>query len=246
MPARRAIRGLVTIATGLLILALAAGVSLPRGVGEDPPVTGSRASGSGRPIAVGSDDGDPPIDAAVRPGGNEAPRRAGDRRVGDGAVTADLRPRAAPEPIAPPSVLRIEAVGIEAPVVPTDTDEHGVLEVPPPEQVGWFERWPAPGDRGPAVLAGHVDSRSGPGALFPLVEVRPGMTVEVERQDGSTLTFLVDRVETHPKDRFPTQEVYGEVPGIQLRVITCTGPFDAATRQYRDNLVVFAVHPADE
>lgn len=144
------------------------------------------------------------------------------------------------EPVAPPSMVRIDAVGIKASVVPTDTDEHGVLGVPPPNKVGWFERWPAPGEPGPAVLAGHVDSRTGPGALFALVEVRPGMTIEIDRQDGSTATFLIERIETHAKALFPTRAVYGDVPTPQLRLITCTGPFDPVARQYRDNLVVFA------
>jgi hypothetical protein len=70
--------------------------------------------------------------------------------------------------------------------------------------------------------------------------VQAGDTVDVARDDGSVATFVVDRVEVHPKDEFPTIDVYGNTDDAQLRLITCGGEFDASVRSYEDNIVVFA------
>ena len=94
---------------------------------------------------------------------------------------------------------------------------------------------------GPAVLAGHVDSTAGPAVFWRLRDLAPGDEVLVDRADGTTARFTVTRVERHPKDAFPTDEVYGPTTGAELRLITCGGEFDRAARSYRDNVVVFAV-----
>ncbi len=97
-----------------------------------------------------------------------------------------------------------------------------------------------PGRLGPAVIAGHVDSRSGPAVFYRLRELRPGDLVVVERADGTRLRFLVERVDRFPKAGFPTAAVFGPVPSAALRLITCAGDFDRASGHYLDNLVVSA------
>ncbi|MBC8093362.1 MAG: class F sortase, partial [Pseudonocardia sp.] len=98
-----------------------------------------------------------------------------------------------------------------------------------------------PGDAGPALVAGHVDSRSGPGVFFRLGEVQVGDRVEVARADGSTVAFTVTGRFDTPKAAFPTELVYAPTPGPELRLVTCGGSFDRATGHYRDNIVVEAV-----
>jgi len=140
-----------------------------------------------------------------------------------------------------PVTVSIPAIGVRSAVVPLRLDDRGVLEAPEDfDRVGWFAAGPAPGDPGPAVVAGHVDSRRGPAVFFRLKELRPGDRVEVQRSDGATAHFRVDAVERYPKGRFPTASVYGPTPGRVLRLITCGGTFDAARRSYRDNIVVYA------
>ena len=41
------------------------------------------------------------------------------------------------------------------------------------------------------------------------------------------------------KDAFPTGAVYGPA-GPTLRLVTCTGAFDRASRHYMSNLIVYA------
>jgi sortase (surface protein transpeptidase) len=106
--------------------------------------------------------------------------------------------------------------------------------------VGWYRESPTPGERGPAVLAAHVDRNYQKGAFYDLHKLEPGDEVLVDRADGSMVSFEVSRIEQYPRDNFPTQEVYGDVDGAELRLITCGGDVDRAAHSYRDNVVVYA------
>ncbi|WP_035306318.1 class F sortase [Actinokineospora inagensis] len=141
-----------------------------------------------------------------------------------------------------PTRLRIPAIGVDTPLVDINVDGTGAL-IPPtaPDIAGWFTAGPAPGAIGPALLAGHVDSRAGPGVFFRLVDLRPGDRVEVDRADGSRAVFGVVSTTRTPKAAFPTDAVYAPTPGPELRLVTCGGTFDRAIRSYRDNVIVQAV-----
>jgi sortase (surface protein transpeptidase) len=141
-----------------------------------------------------------------------------------------------------PVRLRIPAIGVDAAaLVPLGLGDGHVLEAPARfEDVGWYAGGPVPGDPGPAVLAAHVDSRSGPAPFFRLRDLRDGDEVFVARSDGRETRFVVDGVQRYSKNAFPTDAVYGPAPGSALRLITCGGSFDAAKRSYRDNIVVYA------
>jgi hypothetical protein len=65
--------------------------------------------------------------------------------------------------------------------------------------------------------------------------------VYVRRADGTLAEFTVTTVSRYAKDSFPTEAVYGAVPDSELRLITCGGTFDYATRSYLSNTVVYAV-----
>jgi sortase (surface protein transpeptidase) len=137
--------------------------------------------------------------------------------------------------------LTIPAIGVATPLVRLGLEPGGAMAVPADfGRAGWFAGGPAPGQVGPAVIAGHVDSRTGPAVFYRLRELRPGQAVVVERADGTRLRFLVSGARSYPKAAFPTAEVFGPVPEAELRLITCSGDFDRARGSYRDNLVVSA------
>jgi sortase (surface protein transpeptidase) len=139
-----------------------------------------------------------------------------------------------------PARITIPTIGVDAAVVDLGKNPDGTLEVPGWQDAGWWRRGPEPGERGPAVIVGHVDSSSGPDVFYRLGELRAGELVEIGLDDGGTARYVVDRLERFAKDAFPTRDVYDLTPGPELRLITCDGDFDTATGHYLDNLVVFA------
>jgi hypothetical protein len=167
--------------------------------------------------------------------------------------TAQTMP-AAPAAPAPPGKQIGQFVGASAPTgieIPsigvTSTNfvdlvigGDGAITVPgSADEVGIYSGGPTPGQLGPAVIGAHVDSTKGPGIFYRLGSVKPGDTVKISRADGSTTTFVVDKVASYPKDQFPTEEVYrGDFDKSEIRLVTCGGTFDKV-KHYLDNVVVF-------
>jgi LPXTG-site transpeptidase (sortase) family protein len=148
---------------------------------------------------------------------------------------------AGPVTAAPPTRVRIPAIRVDSPLESLGLDDAGALRAPVDYgRAGWYAGGTAPGDTGPAVIAGHVDSHAGPAVFFRLYQLRPGDLVQVQRGDR-WLAFRVIATARYAKDRFPTGEVYGPTPDPQLRLITCGGSFDATRRSYVDNVVAYAV-----
>jgi len=143
-----------------------------------------------------------------------------------------------------PRTLNIPAIGVHTSLMSLGLESDGTVEVPPLEPdapAGWYKNLATPGEPGPAVILGHVDSaRDGPAVFYRLRELRPGDRISVGRADGSTVRFVVRSTARYPKKNFPTAVVYGPRPGAELRLVTCGGSFDALRGHYRDNIVVFA------
>ena len=141
----------------------------------------------------------------------------------------------------PPVGLRIDRIGVQTPLDPLDLDADGAVAAPADvDHAGWFVRGPQPGQPGPALIAGHVDSATGPAVFVRLAALTAGDRIAVDRADGTTATFVVDAVGRYPKAAFPSAAVYGPVPVPALRLVTCGGAFDRASGHYLDNVVVFA------
>ena len=142
---------------------------------------------------------------------------------------------------APPTRLWIPAIAVSTPLVRLGRLPDGTIEVPKDwNTAGWYDKGPRPGQPGPAVILGHVDSRSGPAVFYRLRALRPRDIIRVGLADGRILVFRVQRVERYPKNEFPTEAVYFPTLNRELRLITCGGEFDYAKRSYVDNIVVYA------
>lgn len=144
-----------------------------------------------------------------------------------------------------PVSLRIPSLDIATEVNPIGKNPDGTLAVPQPgpqlDEAAWFNQSPSPGQPGPSIIEGHVDTESGPSVFFDLADIEPGATIEVTRTDGVVVTFTVDGVRTFAKSAFPTELVYGgeDLTTPQLRLITCAD-FDPTTRHHVGNAIVFA------
>jgi len=144
--------------------------------------------------------------------------------------------------VAEPTRLTIESVGIDT------TFEGGLrlnpdntIEVPDSyDELGWYEHGPLPGELGPSVILGHVDSFTGPAVFHPLQNTKRGDIIEIERVDGSRAHFTITRHSYRQQSSFPTEEVYADIDHAGLRLVTCSGTFDQGKQVYSHNLIVFA------
>ncbi|HYF05793.1 MAG TPA: class F sortase [Patescibacteria group bacterium] len=152
--------------------------------------------------------------------------------VGDRITTSG------PDPVS----LSIPTLQLAAPFVPLGLTADKKLEVPgKPEQVGWYIHRAKPGDIGPAVVVGHLDTQAGKPAVFAkLHQVKPGDAIMVARSDGSEAVFEVESVQEYTQDTFPTEQVYGPINYAGLRLVTCSGVYNKDLRHYSHNLIVFA------
>jgi hypothetical protein len=143
--------------------------------------------------------------------------------------------------VAEPVRVRIPAVGVDTALVRLGKAGDGSIEVPAQFDVaGWFAEGPRPGEPGPAVVLGHVDSRTGPAVFYPVATLPKDTRILVDRADGTTVAFRVTGTQRVPKIAFPTDLVYGPTLEPSLRLVTCGGSFDSAAGSYRDNVIVYA------
>jgi Sortase domain len=156
-------------------------------------------------------------------------------------LPAPVRPKGHKRPAPRPVHIRIPAIGVSARVIRLGLNPDHTLQVPRNfSDTGWWAGGTSPGDPGPAVIAGHVDSYTGPAVYFKLKELRRGDQIRVERRNGSVVRFTVQGLHSYPKSHFPTKRVYGPTRQPTLRLITCSGTFDRSTGHYLDNTVVYA------
>lgn len=138
-----------------------------------------------------------------------------------------------------PVSVAIPAINVQTTLQMLTLDSTGALNPPTNlTQAGWYTGSAVPGQLGPAVIAGHIDSVSGPAVFYHLEYLKAGDTVTVTLSDQSKVEYVVTAVESYPKDNFPTDSVYGPVPDAELRLITCGGAF--ANGHYLNNTVVYA------
>ncbi|MFH8488957.1 class F sortase [Streptomyces longisporoflavus] len=209
---RRAFAPVAAAVTAALLLTACAGA----GAGED----GNDTAGSQAPPARSA----PSAEPSEEPG-------AGPDRAGSATDLA----RSVPQRVSIPSL------GVSSELETLGQNKDGAMTTPEnPDLAGWYEPGPAPGSRGPAVIAGHVTWNGADAVFKGLKTMKAGDTIEVAREDGKTATFTVDRVEEYPKKKFPTLEVYKNIDHAGLRLITCGGEFDADRHYYANNVTVFA------
>jgi hypothetical protein len=217
-PGKRRLRNAVLPVAAGLLAAFVGGTTYL--IAHEPPVTDEAGRWTGTPAATASADAAP---FAVSEDGADP----------FGAQRATLT--------GVPTRLKVAAIDLDTPLESLRIGADGQLQ-PPRDfaKAGWYTAGTRPGDVGPAVIAGHVDSRRGPAVFYELRKVTKGDRIEVTR-GGRTVRFTVVRTAWYPKAKFPTTEVYGPTPDRQLRLITCGGVFDHSLRSYKDNLVVYAV-----
>jgi sortase (surface protein transpeptidase) len=213
------------IALGAAVLLLAGGATVAA-VAAQPGGSGADAQGPASTTAPAS---------SASPGADPASGAAGSFQ--DPAAPSYTAPPAG----ATPERVQIPSIGVDSGLEDLGLGAAGELDPPQAwESAGWYRDGTVPGAVGPAVIAGHVDSGSGPAVFVDLAKLAVGDEVQVTLSTGTVETFRVTGSERTPKATFPTSDVYGSTPTPSLRLITCDGTFDRSTGHYVDNLIVFA------
>lgn len=183
--------------------------------------------------------------ALVRNGSGEfdvGPPQPATAAAADSRVPGTFAGSVTPLSYSVPERVRIPAIQVDAPIMPVGLDADGWVGAPPPEDpnlAGWFTGAVSPGEKGTAVVVGHVDNRMGPAVFYGLGALKKGNRVEVRRKDGKTAVFEIYGIEVFEKNNFPGDRVYGSKGTAELRVITCGGGF-SKQNGYAGNVVTFA------
>ena len=152
-----------------------------------------------------------------------------------------------------PKRIIIPAISVSAKIIPLGLNRDRTIQVPRSFKVaGWFRPGPEPGEKGAAIIIGHVDSFRGPGVFFHLRALRRGDRIKVvlkttktkkkakKAKSPKSLQFIVTSTREVSKQRFPTKLVYGRTRRPTLRLVTCGGQFNLKTHHYLNNFIVFA------
>lgn len=202
-------------------------------------------------ILIGMDEQQAP----PRPPDSAAQQQPGRPDIHGAPAASGAAPRSAAGPVLPssePTRIDIPAIDVHHTLIGLGHNPDGSVQVPSLDDVavpGWDTLSPAPGQQGPAVIVGHVDSaEQGRGVFYDLGALRPGDTFTVTRADHTAAVFEITGVDEYAKDDFPTLTVYGNTAGAEARLITCGGTFDEQSGDYESNIVAYArlvdSHPA--
>jgi Sortase domain len=154
--------------------------------------------------------------------------------------TTTAKPKAKGLSASPPTAVSIPSIGVATSLIQLGRNADGSVAVPQSFHVaGWYTGSVTPGQIGPTIILGHVDSKAGPGIFFRLGALEPGDKVTVNRADGKAVTFVITGVRSYLKNEFPTLSVYADTPIPTLRLITCGGAFDRSTGHYLSNIIAF-------
>lgn len=158
-----------------------------------------------------------------------------------------LPPSAAPRnqivnKISPGSPLRltIPAINVNAGIQHVGITPKGEMGVPSNTlDVGWFDLGPRPGERGNAVIAGHLDGEHGAAGVFTnLDKLKEGDKLYIEDGTGTSIAFVVRERRIYNPGY--ADEVFSQSDSVHLNLITCGGAWDGVIKSYSKRLVVFA------
>jgi hypothetical protein len=143
-----------------------------------------------------------------------------------------------------PVSVDIPAIGVHSKLLHLGVNRDGTIRVPSlstrADEAAWYKYSATPGQRGVSVIEGHVDSYLGAAVFYRLGALRPGDSIDVTLANGITAVFRVTGVRQYDKSRYPANTIYGTTGFPALRLITCGGAFDYASRSYLSSTVVFA------
>ncbi|MCA0989394.1 class F sortase [Guptibacillus algicola] len=141
-----------------------------------------------------------------------------------------------------PAQLVIQEIGVDAKVEHVGQLPNGQMDVPTEDKnVGWYELGAEPGEAGNAVIAGHVDNKTGPAVFFHLGDLKPGDVLTVTSDKGKSYEFTVESIASYPRNNAPLEKIFGMSNKPRLNLITCSGGFNRNAGTHEERMVVYTV-----
>ena len=171
----------------------------------------------------------------------EPPERASSNLASGSFATATPTPVDELQPVR----LDIPSIGIDSFIEPLGVLPNGDLQTPtqnPWVDSGWYSDGPHPGERGSAVIDGHLDRPGGyPAVFWYLRNIQVGSTVFVTQKNGKQLRFHVTHIVYYTPQDAPLQDIFGNRSGYYLNLITCAGDWIPDQHQTTLRLVVYTI-----
>jgi LPXTG-site transpeptidase (sortase) family protein len=138
-----------------------------------------------------------------------------------------------------PVRLIIPAINVDANIQQVGITSEGDMEVPSNTvDVGWFKLGSRPGEKGSAVISGHVDGKNGEVAVFTnLDKLKKGDKLYIQDDKGTTTSFVVRESRTYTPGY--AEEVFSLNDSAHLNLVTCDGVWDKNKKIYTKRLVLF-------
>ncbi len=154
-----------------------------------------------------------------------------------------VTPQATAEVKAVPMRLLIPSIDVNASVETVGVTSSGDLAVPeqkPWVDVGWYASGPYPGEKGSAVIDGHLDRPGGyPAVFWRLRDLQVGNEVKVIDSQGKMLRFRVTDIAYYAPQNAPIEQIFANPNGRFLNLITCAGDWIPSQHQTTQRLVVY-------
>jgi LPXTG-site transpeptidase (sortase) family protein len=154
---------------------------------------------------------------------------------------AASQPGPAPTFTQPPLRLSVPAIGVDTLIEYVATKADGSMDIPHnPFNVAYYRYGASVGEKGNAVIAGHLDWYNiGAAVFYNLRKLQPGDMVYVYTTLGIRHSFRVTETASYPLNDFPQERIFGSSDSPNLNLITCNGSFDPSSASYNRRLVVY-------
>jgi LPXTG-site transpeptidase (sortase) family protein len=140
-----------------------------------------------------------------------------------------------------PVRLMVPQLSIDAKIQYVGTTTTGAMGIPSNfSDVAWYKFGTMPGEKGSAVIDGHLDNGLGLPAVFnKLEELKRGDSLYVVTEGEQQIEFIVERLENYEYTQLPLQEIFHRNDDVWLNLITCSGSWIKDKKTYNQRLVVY-------
>lgn len=147
-----------------------------------------------------------------------------------------------------PRALYIDKLKIAARILPMSVNKDGSVQSPKNiYDSGWYTGSVKPGEVGAQFIDGHASGPTREGLFAYLDKLGVGDTLQIEKGDGTRLTYKVVHTEVVPLDGFDMKKAllpYGKtLRGLNL--MTCTGKWVNGKNTYDHRVMVYTEQVAN-